>query len=509
MNRSYINAYLTLVVKKPVLAILGCAVLTAFFVWQLPHLSFKTTVYDLVIEELEETERYHRFLAEFGSDEIIRLVVKAGNIFDPATFVKVTQLSDAVSQIDGVIRVISLPEIRKSVDRNSEWDMDRFASVLEPVDLFQRNLLSDDRKTTAITLVLDAQADKDAAIVAVQQLFTQIGTDLDLYQTGISIVSKALAAYTRQDFFSLIPITMVIIAILLAVLFRNLHCLILPLACVTLAVCWTFGLMALCGIAVSMLTLIVPVFLIAVGTAYCLHICSEFLRQAEAHPTVDAAIVATFDRMALPVTLAVATTLIGLGSLGVNRITAIQEFAIFACFGMVSLFVNALTFFPAMLACLPAPRTIGPTAVDPFFGRLLGKIVALNLKHRNICLAAIGLVAIFCAVGMLRLRVETNPVSFFKRGTDVSRHFHDIYQQMSGSFPLNVVMAGNEADHFEIPANVAAIERLQTFLETLPGVDKTLSLADYLKLVNYVTNRYDPAFYVLPEDGYELQVIDL
>ena len=215
-----------------------------------------------------------------------------------------------------------------------------------------------------------------------EELFRTTGKDLRLYQTGMPLVSEALAAYTRQDFFHLTPITMGVIALLLMVLYGNLQCLILPLSCVTLAICWTFGLMAACGIPVSMLTIIVPVFLIAVGTAYCLHIVSEYLQQAANNESVRTAVLTTFDRLALPVTLAVATTIFGLGSLVVNRIVAIQEFAIFAGFGMVSMLIIVLTFFPAMLACLPAPnrKNAGRSFIYRHCDRLIETIVNINLK---------------------------------------------------------------------------------------------------------------------------------
>jgi predicted RND superfamily exporter protein len=489
--------------------LLGCAVITLLLAWQLPRLTFKTTVYDLVIETIDDTSRYRQFLSRFGSDEIIRLVVKAEDVLEPATFAKITALSDAVAQIDGVIRTISLPEIKKNVDRSNQWDMAKFAAILAPVDLFERNLISADRKTTIITIVLDAKADKDAAIIAVRRLIAEKGNDLHLYQTGIPLVSEALANYTRQDFFHLTPVTMLVIAGLLALLLRHLQSLILPIACVSLSVVWTFGLMALSGIPVSMLTIIIPVFLIAVGTAYCLHISSEYLQQITNASSAKDAALATFKRLAFPVTLAVITTLIGLGSLWANHITAIREFAMFACFGMLSLLVVVLSFFPAMLSLLPASPAppMADSSIDRLIDRFLDGVVALNLKHRKRCLLVIGLVTVGCAAGMLRLRVETNPVAYFKASTDVRRQFHDIYQDMSGSFPMNVTMAGGEADYFETPGNVAAIAELQAYLDGLPGVDKTISLADYLKLVNYAVNTFDPAFYRLPEDSYDLRML--
>ena len=121
---------------------------------------------------------------------------------------------------------------------------------------------------------------------------------------------------------------------MLFLLYRKVIYVILPLGCVGIALVWNFGLMSLTGIPLSMLTMIVPVFLIAVGTAYCLHIISEYLMRSRRAASPVQASVETFRSITLPTILAVATTLVGLGSLLVNRITAIQEFAIFACLAL-------------------------------------------------------------------------------------------------------------------------------------------------------------------------------
>jgi predicted RND superfamily exporter protein len=503
--------YLSFIIKHPVWPLLVVAAVTLVFCRYLPDLSFKTTVYDMIIEDLPEAGEYGKFRDLFGSDDIIRMVVAADDIFDPATFAKVVHLSDAAGGIQGVRRVISLPEIRKNVDPRSQWTMDKFSAMLAPVDLFQRNLISRDHRSTIITLVLAHDADRPAVIAATRALIQQSGKDIKLYQIGIPLVSEALAGYTQQDFFHLTPVTLAIIAMLLLVLFRTVHCRVLPLTCVSLSVIWTFGFMAYRGVAVSMLTIIIPVFLIAVGTAYCLHICTEYLTQARTASTPKAASEATFSHMAFPVTLTVLTTAIGIGALVVNPIDAIVEFAGFACFGIAALLVIVLTLLPAMLAVLPLPKPRPKAAAEGVLDRwvdgLLARIVTLNLKYQKPCMLIICAVAAVCLAGLFFIRVETNPVSFFKSSTPVSRNFHDIYQHMSGSFPVHVVMTGPSEDYFEDPANVAELDRLQTYLRSLDGVDKTISFADYLKLVNYSYNRFDPAHYTLPQDPYEMRLL--
>ncbi|OQY50635.1 MAG: hypothetical protein B6240_01265 [Desulfobacteraceae bacterium 4572_87] len=209
-----------------------------------------------------------------------------------------------------------------------------------------------------------------------------------------------------------------------------------------------------------------------------------------------------------PTVLAVITTIIGLGSLVLNRIYSIQAFAAFSCLGLLSMLVMMLYAVPAVLSVLPLPKktNAAPHEGGPI-NAFLKKIIYLNIKRRKWVLAAILLVSLVAVIGIARIHVETNPVGFFKKNTPISRHFEDISKQTSGSFPVNVVLNARTEGYFEDPAHLAQIEQLQTFLNTLDGVDKTVSLADFLKLVNYATNQYDPNAYALPEEPFEVRML--
>jgi diguanylate cyclase (GGDEF)-like protein len=386
--------------------------------------------------------------------------------------------------------------------------MEKFSAVASGVDLFQNNLFSADGKTTALTLVLNNEASPDDVIDRVRKLIADTSRDLTLYQIGMPLVSEALAKFTEKDFSRLPPITLLLITIILFCLFRKLRYILIPLTCVGLALIWTFGFMALLHIPLSMLTMIVPVFLIAVGTAYCLHIVSEYIACSKRSDSPADVTAHTFSYIAFPTFLAVLTTIIGLGSLLVNRITMIQEFAIFSCFGMVSLLIIVLTFLPASLSLIKisSKRQNEEIGKSSLFQRYINKIVDLNLNHQKITLPVIGALIVICLIGIFRIRVETNPVGYFKENTQVKRNFNDIYQHLSGSFPINVVMGSPQADYFEDPTHLKDIVGLQAYLEKLPGVDKTISFADYLKLVNYALNRFEQQHYVLPQEGFEVRM---
>ena len=497
------------VIGHPVMTLLPVAAITLFFLCQLPRLSFKTSVYDLVLEDIPESVRYQHFLETFGTEEIVRVVITAENIWQPSVFEEITHLSEKISQVQGLRRVISLPAIKDVVEMAGPVSLEAFEKMVKPVGLFQRNLFSEDQRRTVLTLVLSTNADRDRVIDEVSALLSEFSDDLSLYQIGMPLVSKALSRLSREDFIRIPPITLLIIALLLGFVFRNKTGVILPLLCVGTTLVWTFGLFALTGTALSLLTMIVPVFLIAVGTAYCLHICSAYLFSTTYTASPSEAALATYSQMAFPTCLAVLTTMLGIGSLMVNHMTAIREFALFCCLGMASLLVVSMTLMPALMALMPLPqkRENSEKGDQGLLRQVLKVIIRVDLHHQRVVFPVFFLLVMVFVAGALRLRVETNPLHYFRKDTDVYRNFHDSYQDLSGSFPVTLLLEGPEADYFEDPDKIRMLAELETALEALPKVDKVISVAGYLKLVNYAANRYDKAYLVLPKEGFELRML--
>ncbi len=501
--------WLRFIVDHPLQVIILVFLVTLLFASQLPKLHFRTSIYDMAIEDLTETLRYEAFKKEFGTEEIILVVAKAKNIFEKDTFQQIRRLSENFSKINGVRRVISLPFIKKDMDATGKWSLADFEKVIIPIDLFPRNLISTDKKTTVITLILEDTKEKDQVIDAAKAIIDEQNKGLSLYQIGMPLVSEALATYTQQDFIRLPPITFLIIACVLFFFFRDLRGILIPVGSVLIALIWTFGLMGLTQTPLAMLTMIVPIFLIAVGTAYYMYIFPEYFAQIERTDSRKEASYQCFLRIGFPTSLAVITTSIGLGSLLLNKISAIREFAIFSCFGIWSMLLIMLVFLPAVFSLLPFPqkKTTRHLLKEGLLYGLLKKITQINLHYQKVTLPIIALIAVIGLAGIFQIRVETNPVGFFKKDTTISRHFHDIYQDMAGSFPINVVLDSKTVDYFENPEHLNKIVRVQDFLNTLQGVDKTISFADYLKLVNYASNQYKQKYYAMPEEPFEVRML--
>lgn len=508
-KRIFFSRWLSYIADKPFIILLGILLFTVLVGAKIPWLTFSTSVRNLIVDEIPERLRYEEFKALFGSDEIIHVVIKGDDVFSSSFFSQIRNLSMTFGQFPGVDRVISLSQVKNSVDPKNDWSLERFSKLVAPVKIFQRYLVSPDHRVAGITLILNEQANQEAISRLVNTSLTTIAKGYQGYQIGMPSVSTALARYTQRDFFHLPFYTTLIIAVFLLIFFKRFVEMAIPLITVAVAGTWTMGIVAWSGLTINMLTVVVPVLMIAVGTAYCLYVYCAFRDCVPVCEDVRSALLATYSRTAYPTVIAVITTVSGIISLTATPIAAIRQFSALACLGIFALLLAVLTFLPCLLAIAwPNLHKRQAQLTERFFSPLMvDKLVKLIVDRRRHIFFLFTIVSLILLAGIFRIHVETNPLSYFKPSTPVHQNFHDIYSHLSGSFPLHLQLSTDEEDYFLSTDAIKSLTDHQHFLETLPGIDKTLSFNDYLMLVNYVTNRFDPQFYRLPEANYEARML--
>ncbi len=500
------------IIRHPVIVIAVTLLITVALGWRLPQLQIRASSYEIAIKDIQATKNYEAFEKEFGGGEYIQVIAKTTrpSVFDPAVFNRLTALSEAFGKIPGVIKVVSLPDAKKDMDLLGEWSIADFERVVKPIRLFEKNLISKDRKSTAFTLLLTDLSREEQIVKAVDDILArEKGGPLTLYAIGMPIVSQALLASIKRDFMWLPPITFLVMVLTLLAFFRGsrLYRLVIPpVACDLICLVWTFGIMAWTGTPVTSLSLVVPIILIAVGTAYGLRVVAEYVRMAPRSKTREEATRLTIHYVQLPTMLTIFTFLVGFAPQLFSPMKLIRDFALPSCLGMCAFLLLILIFFPAVLVLFPLPGDKEKKAMErepgkfDFLEKLLDRMLEFDFKHRRQIFITFALILLVGTVGLLRLQIEADTTKYFRANSPVARHFHDVYKDMAGCFPINVVLDADKSDYFRDPANLAKVADLQKYLESLPGVDKTISFADYMELINYSLNDYNPEFYTLPKD---------
>ncbi len=443
---------------------------------------------------------YEQVRRQFGSDDVGVVGLLADDVFAPATLEKVARLTTALGKLPGVESVLSISNM-KDVAADvfnpppllprippTPADVEALRAKLAAVPLYRENLVSPDGRGAAITIFFEAMSDARYADLDLDGRIARLLADAEgperLYYTGAAHVKQAAVSLMRRDIAFFTPIALLVVIASLWVSFRTKRGVVLPLAAVSIALVWTLGVLVLSGRGIALGTFVLPALLLVVGSSYAIHVMARYYEQAEDGTERRPVVTRAFARVWQPLAISVFVTVIGFGALMVSRIPAIWELGAFAALGVLFLGIVCLTFLPATLALMPVERVArrardGSPALSGFLGRL-ARLVACSPRPIWWVAAALGLVAL---LGMRRIEVDSDFLNYFSPRSEVRQANEIINQEVAGSNPFYVVVEGPEPGALGRWVNLWLLKDLQQFLRTLPGITSSISIVDYLELL--------------------------
>ncbi len=511
--------------KHPRLIVAIIAAITVFFALQIPRVQLDNNNFRFVPEKDPERIALRRVDGSFGSQIVILVGLerKHGTVLEADFLAKLRNFSTKIADIpivDSATSIVSTDYLTGEGDAIVAQPLvpDDFSGTKEEIaqlkdkllswDLYNRALVSDDFTGTQMIVYLDTAAE-DAGkpeVVAVHKAIKKFAAetgfaDTNVYITGMPVFSSVVNDATRSDLTTLVPLVIIVVVFVLFLSFRRLSGVLLPLLTVLVSVIWAIGAMPLVGIKLSILSTVLPVILVAVGSAYGIHVVShyydEIAGKRELGETEHRAIVlAVLRRIGKPVLLAALTTFAGFGSFCFTKVIPIFEFGIFSSFGVLVAYGTAITLIPAIILIrgpakkLPRFKTseMEPGEEDPLSGAIadaLGHIVA---KKRTVVFIACAVVFI-SLIGVSHLIIDNVLVEYFKPDTDVALSDRFIREKFGGSKSVSVVVSSEIPGEVLRPDVLAAMDGLARYLkESVPEVGKTSGFTDLIKRVNQVFN---------------------
>lgn len=349
--------------------------------------------------------------------------------------------------------------------------------------------------------------------------FLEQAPDTTIYISGSKAVSNLVQGLLVKDLSVLFPVVILIIMLMLYFSFRTLRGVFLPLGNVVIAVVWIVGLMGWLGVPLSQATAVLPIILIAVGTAYTIHVINRYYEDLAHSEDRHMALENTLGHVAVPVLLAGVTTIIGFGSLALSNLAALQAFGILSALGIFFGLLLSLTFSVSVLSVLSRPKL---KTVDGFkdtvYTRNLEKLGRNVVARPLVWVIGFVLVLGVFAFGIPKVRFETNTLESFKPETDIRKSSEYLNDQFTGITVLQVILQVPEEGGILEPRYLGPLDGLGIYLESLrvrggtvyapetPGYNKddkqivggSQSITTFVKGINKALNADNNAFNVVP-----------
>lgn len=309
------------------------------------------------------------------------------------------------------------------------------------------------------------------------------GTGLKVIYFGDPVVSANMREFIISDLTRLIPIVSIVVLLTLFASLKTLDGTVLPLITVLFSTACTCGLMAIFKFTFTIVTSVIPVALIACGSAYGIHVLTHYyialdeeLKKGtvitkENHKEI---VLKGVGDCKVAVFLAAVTTVIGFISLVSSPMGPLHSFAIFTAVGVALSFLLSVTFIPAVLM-VKSEKQIGKKS------RLMQKVTRKVKKHTinrgnashdtlyNIFIFFCGTkprmyvfgaaLIILSFFGIKKLAVDTSIINYFPEDSRLRQDIDYVDQRFAGTNMIFMLVdgpavkdeAGNVLDENGIP----------------------------------------------------------
>jgi uncharacterized protein len=510
--------------KHPWLIVAVIGAITVFFAIQLPRAQLDNNNFRFVPEKDPSRIELNKIDDTFGSQVfiLVGLERKYNTVFDAEFLNKLKTYVDTVKKIDMVDSVTSIAStdyisgqgdailVEPLVPEGFTGTSEEIALLKDHVlgwDLYRRFLVSDDFKSTQIMVSLKTKTEEAGtpattrAYQDIKRLAQEAGfPGTNIYITGVPVMSAEVNTAMDADLVFLIPLVIIVVLLVLLLSFRRVGGIVLPLLTVAVSAIWAIGAMPLVGVRLSILSTVLPVILVAVGSAYGIHVVSHYYDETagkydlskEEHREL---VFSILRKVGWPVFLAAITTFAGFVSFCFTKVVPIFEFGIFSSFGVMVAFGISVTLIPALyLIRGPArkpprmrPAHIDKGTEDPLSSALADGLCLVAKRKRSTLFLAAATVLV-CIFGVSHLVIDNVLVEYFKPSTDVVRSDRFIRSSFGGSKEVSVVVSSSIPGEVLRPDVLAAMDGLASYLKTVPEVGKTTGFTDMLKRINQVYN---------------------
>lgn len=501
-----------------------------------------------VTQNGQERRDFAEARKHFGADDFLLVAVVCDDVFAPENLTRLKSLHRQIEKVSGVGEVLSLVNVPyarslpgddggvslETLIPNSLEDKRRLeeARVVATTDrMFVGNLVSADSRTMALTVLLKMDLPTVRRHEITQRIYdlTHASGFGEVYFAGDPFSQLRGTQALKDDLKLLLPLTVALIVLLMWLCFRSLTAVVLPLATIGIGLIWLLGLMAYFGTHFTILVLMLPTVMLAIGCSYMIHvlnqigiICEEKERQSDGaaqeaemsgsspqslnpSTTLQSAIESAMRFINLPVAVSALTIIAGFLSLTFTEIPAIRSTAIYSAIGAAFTMILSLTFIPAVLVMLPSGAGAFRVGLHGKLVRFLEETGRWATSHQRLLYVLTIIIVVFSLFGMRRIIVDIDFFRFAKPGTDSLVGLEEVGRRLSGAVTFDIIIEGKTSGAIEKPYVLERIAQLQAFAETRKGpngqgVDRSLSVADFIKHLNRAFNGNDPKQYAIPTD---------
>lgn len=583
--RNLFDLYLRVVTRSPKLVLLVVAILAIGLAAGLPNFKLDASADSLTLEHDTDLDYYREISKNYASGDFLVVTFRPkDDLFTDESLEVLAQLRDELKQVKGVINVNSILDVpllysgNQSLSEIVKNPMYLRTPGLEKAlakkefrssPIYKNLILGPDGQTTALQMNIavdkqylalvqerdslrrkaqTAELDSDEKqrlnevakeflnyrtiaegisrqrVESVRAIVAKYQDKAQIFVGGVSMIAADMVTFIQSDLVVFGIAVILFMITVLAIIFRTLRFVVIPMLCCVTAVLMMLGYVSWLDWRLTVISSNFVALLLITSLAIIIHLVVRYREYLQENPdwTREQLVVATVKFMIRPCLYTSLTTIVAFASLVVSDIRPVIDFGWMMTMGLVVALSLAFTVLPALLILLPKQKLTQVSNSDGEPVKPLTGYFADAVENRGkwIVLGSItiGLLSIW---GITRLQVENKFIDYFHSTTEIYQGLSVIDKNLGGTTSLDIIINTDptdlgmgvsndieddpfaEADSAEDDpfadasgtttkpnvsgywmsiAGLKKIEWLHDYLESLPEVGKVQSLAILYKV---------------------------
>ncbi len=498
------------------LVLLLLALLTVPALFTLPHVRTDHDFEKFFPEDDPELARYLDFRARFGHDNeyVLLGIGHQPSVFNIDLLRRVDSLTAKLAALPDVRRVVSPTRLRLPrwtaagmfevpvlrLDHDSTLAADSLRLRMDPVASPLVNQRGD-----ALLLVMHtaqglSKARSDSLLHRIEVAVSASGLDT-VHRAGRIHGQHHILRLMSRELWTFLLASALLVTLFLALAFRTVWGVLVPLGVVTLTALWQVALMTAFGKPLSILTMLLPSILFVVGMSDAVHLIERYIEALREGRPRTQALAITLHEVGLSTFITMLTTAIGYATLVTSGIKPMSEFGLFTAMGVFLAYALAFVMLPAVLVLVPTPVPPQRAVRASVWDRAVHALLRTVLRRRRTVLLAAAAVTMACAMLIPRIKVDNQLLEDLPDSDPGKQSFLWFEQQFGGVRPFDLEIVVRDStlsvwDH-EVLRRTALV---QDHLERSYGVHHITSPVTVVRAANMAFHGGDPSHYRLPDD---------
>ncbi|MEZ5000192.1 MAG: MMPL family transporter [Bacteroidales bacterium] len=484
-----------IILKHRYLIIIISIVVTIGGLLLMPGMKTDPDIRNYIPHDMESRINTDLIEKEFGVQDMIMILFRDSVIITEENLLRIKKIDREISRLSSVEKTISLFNTKHIYSQDGAMVVDpavkRIPSSREETEKLRQELsenplamklvVSSDFTTAAIAATIDKSEPEEKTLARIDSIIAANPGRAEVFTGGLPYIRKGILKDVKRDGLILIPVALIIMLLFLWLAFREWKGMVLPFTVVAMSIALSMGLAPLLGWKMSIISLIVPIMLIAVANDYGIHMIAKYQEVLRENPSMrmEEIVKIVVRKLRKPVIFTGLTTIAGVLGLLTHSIIPARHVGVLTAVGIAFAIVLTLFMLPAWLSMLqPGVKSVS-TGVPRrnMLDRLLAKVANLVIKYPVRVLVISAILTIVCASGIFLIRVDSNQENFFPHKHPVRVASELISREFGGSQNISVMVRGDIKD----PELLNKLDSWETRTGEIEGVGNVFSIAQVVK----------------------------